>query len=173
MGPKIQNGLLFAAATIGIHILFYLIKPELNANIGLGFLLTLVIPIFFVRRGILQERDINEGNITFGEAFVTGGAIYFIGILLGTILVTVFINFLPEYKDMLNQLATEASLDFTARLMSWFGASPEDISKALEESQGREIDAFSPLMAGFSVFGSLFFPGAPIVLLTAAFIKKK
>jgi len=173
MGPKIKNGLLYAASSILIHILFYLIKPELNANIGIGLIISFLLPIFFIRKGILEDRTLNEGLISFGEAFVTGAAVLFIGIVISTVIIGLFINFMPgDYKEFLTEATLTASQNFSNSLLGMFGMSAEQIAEANEQSNSMNIDPFSAPMMGLGILSNLFFPGSVIVLITAAILKK-
>ena len=79
--------------------------PDREPSAILGFA-SMLLAYIFVILGIKQEREINNGVITFKRAFLTGLAISFI---ISTIYVLVWLviyyNFFPDFMDKYSEMA--------------------------------------------------------------------
>ena len=147
-------------------LLIYLLGIEYLTNIWV-LLISLVISIsLFVYFGT-RYRKLNEGYLTFKDAFI----LLFIIFAISGAVTTVFQILLYHVIDPgLPKAMTEKILETTIGYMERFGSSESDIDKMVAEMENKESQ--------YSIKGLLisylwsFFGGAIISLIVAAIIKK-
>lgn len=166
----IKNGLFLGALWIAVYLITYLINPEIVWNTAFGTIISIVIPIIFIRIAMKEEREKNEGMLSFGEAFVVGMGVFFIGSLMYSIVNSVHLSIDTEFREQGEQIAIDTAKNMSKSIFDLAGMSEEDQQKALAE-----IDENPPKITTTQMFigflGSLFF-GAIISLIAAAVLKK-
>ena len=97
----VKNGLLggLVVSSFMIGVSFYMkANPDNEPSMVLGFA-SMFLAFLFVVLGIKQQRDANNGALTFGKAFLTG---IFISVIIATIYVIVWLiiyyNFFPDFE---------------------------------------------------------------------------
>jgi hypothetical protein len=168
----LNNALLLGGVSALIFLIIYFIKPELNFNLGIGFITSLLIPIYFIRKGILEEREENEGNITFGEGLAVAFPIYLIGSLLINLATFSVLQVDTEYKNMGEKISLDMSIKALEKTFDFMKVPEEEQVKAFEEIKLNPPKiTLSTLMIGF--LGSLIFPGLILCLIMAGVLKRK
>ena len=119
----VKNGLLgssIVSAMLVIMTMYMKANPEKEVSMMIGFAVMLL-AFFFVVAGIKQEREANNGVISFGKAFLTG---FWITFIISTIYVLVWLiilyNFFPNFMEHYANMAIEK-------------ASPDEVAKVTEE----------------------------------------
>ncbi|WP_066224875.1 DUF4199 domain-containing protein [Formosa haliotis] len=124
-------GIYLAILLASVTILAYVINLELLTSVWLGVGLFIVIIIF----GILSTakvKSLQNGFISFKEAFTAYFTTVVIGILISAIVSIVLFNYIdPDAAEALKQQVIEKS---TAMMQS-FGAPQAEIDKAVAEMQ--------------------------------------
>lgn len=158
-----KNGILggIIAAIVMSAMVFYMkANPGVQPNAVIGFISTLFAFVFLIL-GIRQEREINNGAITFGKAFLTGLGISFI---ISTVYVLawlfIFYNFFPDFIERYSEMVLK-------------NTTPEELAaKTTEMNQMKEWYK-SPLMVILLTFMEIFPLGIVISLIAGLFLKKK
>lgn len=159
----IKNGILggLIAAGVMTAMVFYMkTNPGMEPNAVIGFISMLVAFVFLVL-GIKQNREINDGKISFGKAFLIGLGISFI---ISTIYVLawliIFYNFFPDFIEKYSEMVLK-------------NTSPEELTaKTTEMNQMKEWYK-NPLMVILLTFMEIFPLGVLISLIAGFFMKKK
>ena len=119
----IKNGLfgsIIVSALLVFVTMYMKANPEKEVSMMIGFAV-MILAFFFVAWGIKQQRDANNGLITFGKAFMIG---LWITLIISTIYVLVWLiilyNFFPNFAEHYTDMAIQK-------------ASPEEVAKVTEE----------------------------------------
>jgi len=163
----INYGLYLGIGLALITVLCYAIKIELLVNFWLIFL---ILPILMIVVGIIstaKSKNIQNGFITFKEAFSS----YFITVAIGTIISTlvsyIIFNFVdPESAIYLKQLAIEK----TQNMMEGFNAPVEEIAKQVEAIENQDTTSIGAQLKQLAQ-SLIFF--AVIGLIVALIMKRK
>jgi hypothetical protein len=121
----VKNGILFALTAIIFGLVLYFIDKKLFLNPSLRMIMSLVFPIFFARKSILEQRRINEGTIDFQAALKTG----FFCLLIGIVAYTIFQNLLLKFDFNLLEEQRDITVASAENLMKKMNASKEILSQ--------------------------------------------
>lgn len=159
----LKNGILggMIAAIVMASMVFYMkANPGEEPNAIISFI-SMLLAFTFLILGIREQREINNGTITFGSAFLTGLGISFV---IATIYVLVWLfiyyNFFPDFMDRYGEMVLK-------------NAKPEDLAaKTTEINQMKEWYK-SPVMVVLLTYMEIFPIGIVISLITGLILKKK
>ena len=159
----VKNGLLggLVVSSFMIGVSFYMkANPDNEPSMVLGFA-SMFLAFLFVVLGIKQQRDANNGALTFGKAFLTG---IFISVIIATIYVIVWLiiyyNFFPDFMEKYSQMALK-------------NTKPEDIvARTAEMNQMKEWYK-SPIMIILLTYMEILPLGILVSLISALILKKK
>jgi Protein of unknown function (DUF4199) len=159
----LKNGLfggLTASSCMAAMTLYMKSNPSYEPNMALGFGCMLV-AYMFLFLGIKQERDADNGLISFRKAFKTG---LLIALVISTIYVAVWLviyyNFFPDFIEQYSELMLK-------------NAKPEELAaKTTEMNQMREWYK-NPVMIILLTFMEILPFGILVSLLAALVMKKK
>lgn len=138
----------------------------LNAYLSpLGYLTYAAITILAILAG-LRKKKANEGYLEFGEALKTTFTVFALALLLQTIFTYILLNFIDvSFKEALTQEVMTKSEEMMRR----FGATDEQIDKAMENERGKDPFALNRVMLGYAISCILAFI---ICLIISVSIKK-
>ncbi|SFA69437.1 Protein of unknown function [Flavobacterium swingsii] len=159
----IKNGLLggIVVSIVMLGMTFYMkANPECEPSMVIGFA-SMFLAFIFVILGIKQQREANNGVISFGKAFVTG---LLISLTISTIYVIVWLivyyNFFPDFIDQYSAMVLK-------------NTKPEEIaSKTAEMNQMKEWYK-SPVMIILLTYMEILPIGILVSLIGAFILKKK
>lgn len=159
----LKNGILggMIAAIVMASMVFYMkANPGEEPNAIISFI-SMLLAFTFLILGIREQREINNGTITFGSAFLTGLGISFV---IATIYVLVWLfiynNFFPDFMDRYGEMVLK-------------NAKPEDLAaKTTEINQMKEWYK-SPVMVVLLTYMEIFPIGIVISLIAGLILKKK
>ena len=141
----IRYGIIYALIQIIITVASYMAGVDFIAsNMILFGVLMLLLTVAFTIFSIIQFRKSAGGYMTLKEGFMVTFFTLAVGGLITTIFTIILYNFID--KEYPQQLA-EKSIQKTAELMESFGASQEDIEKAMNNTDD--------VAARFTVFGQI------------------
>jgi len=164
-------GAILGIVSIIVSLIMYITgyMPVNFKRILIMALISIVITIVFVSSGMKSYRDkVLAGNISYGQAFLTGFLIVVFSTLLVSIYNLIFTTIIdPGYTDRV----LEATRNWTYDWMSNMGAPESQIEDAMDrfDKQAAEMNSFKSFIQGFIwpvVFGTI------ISLIVAAFVKK-
>jgi hypothetical protein len=158
-------GLIGGLALSVYFILMYLGGVEffMGPLSWLGYVIIIVIAVL----AGLKQRKLNGGSLEFGEALKVVFLVFALGFLLQTITSHILFNYIDvPFKDAMTQKALEKTEDLLKR----FGASQDQIDKALEDAAKRDSFSIKSQLLGYGVTCILFFL---VSLIIAAIIKRK
>jgi hypothetical protein len=158
-----KNGILggIIAATVMTSMVFYMkANPGQEPYAIIGFI-GMFLAFIFVLLGIKQEREINNGTITFRRAFLTGLAISFV---ISTIYVLVWLviyyNFFPDFMEKYSDMVLK-------------NTNPEDLAAKTTEMNQMTAWYKSPLLIILLTYIEILPIGIVVSLIAALFFKKK
>ena len=126
-----------------------------------------LITIYFMYRSAAEERKMNEGLLSFGEALKVTFITYIIGGLLGSIYLYLMFNFIDP---SLHEVLKEVSYDNVEMIANLSGTEDQlDLMHDQIESQDLQM-SFSMVFLNYLV--SLILPGFIFALIIAAITKK-
>lgn len=159
----VKNGLLgssIVSAMLVIMTMYMKANPEKEVSMMIGFAVMLL-AFFFVVAGIKQEREANNGVISFGKAFLTG---FWITFIISTIYVLVWLiilyNFFPNFMEHYANMAIEK-------------ASPDEVAKVTEEMNTYKEMYKNPVMVILLTYMEILPLGIVFSLISALILKKK
>jgi hypothetical protein len=159
----VKNGIFggIIAATVMSSMVFYMkANPGLEPNAIVGFIGILLAFIFTIK-GIKDQREINNGAISFGKAFLTG---LWISLIISTIYVLVWLvihyNVFPDFMEKYSEMVLK-------------NTKPEELAaKTTEMNQMKEWYK-NPLMVILLTYMEIFPLGIVVSLIGALVLKKK
>jgi len=159
----LKNGILggiISAIVMTLMVFYMKANPGVQPNAIIGFISMLLAFIFLIF-GIKQQQKINNGTISFGQAFLTGFGISFV---ISTIYVLVWLviyyNFFPDFMEKYSEMVLK-------------NTKPEEVaSKTIEINQMKEWYK-NPLMVILLTFMEIFPLGILISIIGALVLKKK
>jgi hypothetical protein len=162
--PGFVYGLMAGLIVVVFTLLQYLGGLDMYLS-PVGYVSYLVI-ITMAVLAALKTRRANEGELSFAEALKITFAVFAIAMLLQTLFVYVLFNFIDvSFK----QAVSQEVLNKTERMMKRFGASDEQIDKAIESERSGDQFAFGKVLLGYAVSCIAAFI---ICLLISAIVKK-
>ncbi|WP_395047603.1 DUF4199 domain-containing protein [Flavobacterium sp.] len=159
----IKNGILggIVVSIVMLGMTFYMkANPEYEPSMVVGFA-SMFLAFIFVILGIKQEREANNGVISFGKGFVTG---LLISLVISTIYVIVWLivyyNFFPDFIDQYSAMVLK-------------NTKPEELAtKTAEMNQMKEWYK-SPVMIILLTYMEILPIGILFSLIGAVVLKKK
>jgi len=158
-----KNGILggILVSIVMISMLLYMkTYPDRQPNAAIGFTSMLLVFIFVIL-GIRKERQINNGTITFGKAFLTGVGISFV---ISTIYVLVWLviyyNFFPDFMDRYSEMVLK-------------NTKPEELAAKVTEMNQMKEWYKNPLMIILLTYMEIFPLGIVVSFIGALILKKK
>lgn len=171
----LQHTLMYGAILGIVSIIYSLIlyiagfMPVNFKRIIISAVISIFITVIFVRYGMKSYRDRSlGGNITFGQAFITGFLIVFFSTVIYGIYNLIFNTVIdPEYMNRV----MEATRNWTYDFMSNMGAPEGQIEEAMErfDQQAAEMNPLKTFWQGL-IWPLIF--GVIISMIVAAFVKK-
>lgn len=159
----LKNGLLGSSivSVLLISITMYMkSNPEKEVSMMVGFA-GMLLAFFFVVKGIKQQRDVNNGFISFGKAFLTG---FWITLIISTIYVLVWLvilyNFFPNFAEHYTDMAIAK-------------ASPNELAKVTEEMNSFKEMYKNPIWVILFTYMEILPLGIVFSLVSALILKKK
>ncbi|MDF1695583.1 MAG: DUF4199 domain-containing protein [Saprospiraceae bacterium] len=162
----VKNGLFLGlASTVYSHV-SYMINPKMLLT-GVAYL-AFIITIYFMYRAAAQERKLNEGILSFGEALKVTFLTYTIGGLIGAIYIYLMFNVIDP---SLNDVMREVSVEQAESVAKFLGA--EDQLDSLPDEMEKQNIQMSFSMVFLNYLVSLIFPGFIFALVISAITKKE
>lgn len=161
-------GLYYGGISILLSTVFWLVKPDLLFNTGLGFAIAFGLPLILMYFSIKSTRDDQEGYISFGEAIKASFLTYIIGSLLAILFTYILMNFVDP---SLLEMQKEQAMEMAESMSSMFGANEEMIEE-MKDEMSDQMGTFSFGQALTGWLGGLVFPGIIFSLIMSAIMKK-
>lgn len=159
----LKNGLLGSSivSALLISITMYMkSNPEKEVSMMIGFA-GMLLAFFFIVKGIKQQREANNGIISFGKAFLTG---FWITLIISTIYVLVWLiilyNFFPNFAEHYTNMAIQK-------------ANPEEVVKVTEEMNSFKEMYKNPIWVILFTYMEILPLGIVFSLVSALILKKK
>ncbi len=132
---SIKWGVITGIAAIVYTILLYVMDAKLMVSswASLGIVITIVLLVL----GIREIKNGQEGFISLSEALFAGFFIYVIATLISSVFQYILMSVIDPN---LHVLLRETVLENTVSMMQKFGASEEDINKAIEGMNQDQFD---------------------------------
>jgi hypothetical protein len=129
----------------------------------LGYILIITMAVW----AGLRQKKANGGFLAFGEALKVVFMVFALGFLMQTLFSYVLFNYIDTgFRDAL----TQATLQKTEEFMKAFGATDQQIDKAMSEAGKKDNYSFGNVLLGYGIWCIVFFI---VSLIIAAIIKKK
>ncbi len=159
----LSYGLIAGGMIVLLSLLLYLGGVDMYLS-PVGYVGYLIVIVMAVLAALKTRRE--QGYLLFNEALKTTFTVFVIATLLQTIFVYILFNFIDE---SFKQAVAQEILHKTEKMMQRFGASADQIDKAIDSE--RNVDQFSAsrVFLGFAVSSIVSFI---ICLLISAIVKK-
>lgn len=135
-------------------------NPGVQPNAIIGFI-SMFSAFTFLIMGIKQQRQINNDNISFGSAFLTGLGISFV---ISTIYVLVWLiiyyNFFPDFMDKYSEMVLK-------------NTNPEELPAKITEMNQMKEWYKNPLMIILLTYMEILPIGIVVSIIGALILKKK
>lgn len=159
----IKNGII-GGIIVSIVMAFMTIhmkqNPDYEPNMFIGFI-SMFLAFCFVVVGIIQQRKLNNGQITFLNAFKTGILITtIISIIYVIVWLIIYYNFLPNFMEQYAEMAIK-------------NTKPEDVVKVKEELQFYQDIYQTPFGVIAMTLLEIFPFGLIFSLISALILKRK
>jgi hypothetical protein len=159
----LKNGLfgsIIVSALLVFVTMYMKANPEKEVSMLIGFAV-MTLAFFFLVWGIKQQREANNGLISFGKAFMTG---FWISLIISTIYVLVWLiilyNFFPNFAEHYTDMAIAK-------------ASPDEVAKVTEEMNSFKKMYKNPIMVILFTYMEILPLGIVISFISALILKKK
>ena len=159
----IKNGLfgsIIVSALLVFVTMYMKANPEKEVSMMIGFAV-MILAFFFVAWGIKQQRDANNGLISFRNAFLTG---FWITLIISTVYVLVWLiilyNFFPNFAEHYTDMAIAK-------------ASPDELTKVTEEMNSFKEMYKNPIWVILFTYMEILPLGIVFSLISALILKKK
>ena len=158
-----KNGIfggIIAAAVMSSMVFYMKTNPGMQPNAVIGFI-SMLLAFSFLILGVKQQREINNGTITFGKAFLTGlGISFIISTMYVLAWLVIFYNFFPDFIERYSEIVLK-------------NTSPGELTaKTTEMNQMKEWYK-SPLMVILLTYMEIFPLGIVVSLIAGLILKKK
>jgi hypothetical protein len=163
--PLVQYGILSGLAGVLLFLALYVGGAKLFVSpvAYLGY----VIPIVFAVLACLKLKKNRGGYLEFGEALKTSFGVFVITSLISTLVTYIMMNFVDkEFAQALQQ----ESMAMVERMMKRFGASQDQIDKAVSDAANTNPYSFGKLLLGFAFSCLLWFL---LSLIISLIVRKK
>lgn len=158
----LKNGLFgsIIVSALLVSVTFYMkSNPEKEVSMMIGFS-GMLLSFFYVVKGIKQQREVNNGIISLGKAFLTG---LLITIIISTIYVLVWLvilyNFFPNFMEHYANMAIEK-------------ASPNEVAKVTVEMNSYKEMYKNPIMVILLTYMEILPLGIVFSLVSALILKR-
>jgi hypothetical protein len=155
-----MNNIILKNGLLGSMTLYMKAYPEKEVSMMIGFA-GMLLAFIFVVNGIKQQREANNGFISFGKAFLTG---FWITLIISTIYVLVWLvilyNFFPNFMEHYANMAIEK-------------ASPNEVAKVTEEMNSYKEMYKNPVMVILLTYMEILPLGIVFSFISALILKKK
>jgi len=159
----LRNGILggIIAAIVMASMVFYMkANPGEEPNAIIGFI-SMLLAFTFLILGIKQQREINNGKITFGKAFLTGlGISFIISTIYVLVWLVIYYNFYPDFMEKYGEMVLKNS-------------KPEELVAKTNELNQMAAWYKSPIMIILLTYMEIFPIGIVVSLIGALVLKKK
>lgn len=159
----IKKGILggIISATVMTSMVFYMkANPGQAPNAIIGFI-GMLLAFIFVVLGIIQEREINNGAITFGRAFLTGlGISFIISTMYVLVWLVIYYNFFPDFMDKYSEMVLK-------------NAKPDELSAKITEMNQMKEWYKNPLLIILLTFMEILPIGIVVSLIASLILKRK
>ena len=159
----LKNGLfgsIIVSALLVFVTMYMKANPEKEVSMLIGFTV-MTLAFFFLVWGIKQQREANNGVISFGKAFMTG---FWISLIISTIYVLVWLiilyNFFPNFAEHYTDMAIAK-------------ASPDEVVKVTEEMNSFKEMYKNPIMVILFTYMEILPLGIVVSFISALILKKK
>ena len=158
-----KNGIfggIIATAVMSSMVFYMKANPGVQPNAVIGFI-SMLLAFSFLILGVKQQREINNGTITFGKAFLTGlGISFIISTMYVLAWLVIFYNFFPDFIERYSEMVLKNT------------SSGELAAKTTEMNQMKEWYK-SPLMVILLTYMEIFPLGIVVSLIAGLILKKK
>ncbi len=163
---SLNYGLIAGISLTLIYVILYVIDASLLGSFSIGLLVLLgLIVLGFISTA--KAKKINEGYLSFKEAFTAYFIPVAIGLLIPTLFLYVLFNFIdPETAEFLK----EQGIEQAEAMMKRFGTPEADIQKALEDAAKEDQNSLGSTLTRYA-FTLIFL--SVIGLIAALTMKKK
>lgn len=159
----LKNGL-FGSVIVSSLLVFITMymksNPEKEVSMTVGFA-GMILAFFFVIWGIKQQRDANNGVISFGKAFITG---IMITLIISTVYVLVWLiilyNYFPNFAEHYTDMAIQK-------------ASPDEVAKVTEDMNSFKEMYKNPIMVILLTYVEILPLGIVFSIISALILKRK
>lgn len=158
----LKNGLFgsIIVSALLVSVTFYMkSNPEKEVSMMIGFS-GMLLSFFYVVKGIKQQREVNNGIISLGKAFLTG---LLITIIISTIYVLVWLvilySFFPNFMEHYANMAIEK-------------ASPNEVAKVTVEMNSYKEMYKNPIMVILLTYMEILPLGIVFSLVSALILKR-
>lgn len=166
-----NNALLLGGVASIIFLAVHFISPKMNFNIAVSLAIGTIVPFYFMYKGAKEQREEEEGLLTFGEAMAASFPIYVIGVLILTVVQIAIFYADPGFLEAMKESTLEQSEKMFAMLENVTDVNEEGKTEAMKQmSEQMDGLGIGTLLTGF-VF-SLLWPGAILALIVSLIVKK-
>lgn len=167
LNHALRWGLIVGLTSGILSLLLYAVDYSLMADWKIGLLLFAIYIGLTIYAGISYRKE-SGPYLAFGKAYQHGFMIFAISGLIAT----VFNILLFQVIDTeLGGKVTEVAIEKTAEMMSNFGAPPDQIDKALEDTRERMTNQYT-LMGQLKGYGFIVIVSAVLALITGLIVRK-
>ena len=160
------HGVLLAALTVGLGLVFYFVSKPLFLNLSLRLFLSLLIPITLMTRAATQERKKLGGYIEFSEALQPA----YICLIIGTLAFSIFQYVIMNMDFELLEIQRDISVKAIQDIKGFANLSEENVA-TLEETTPEDM---RPNLQVFMLgLAKNFILGFIIAAIIAAIVKRK
>ena len=167
-----KNGFIYGLLAGMLYLIWVTLGSGAFPNLVFGTLSSITISsiliIIFMFLACQKEKNLLDGSIRFGEAFLTCLMAYFIFNLTYTIGFKFFLEFSPSAMSSFMEVSKAGTTD----LLNKMGAGEDEIFQAVDDLEEKFIVMFSWKIIILNVIGGLVFPGAVLALIVAAITSK-
>ncbi|MGB8193237.1 MAG: DUF4199 domain-containing protein, partial [Chitinophagaceae bacterium] len=156
--PFVAYGIVSAIVAILFLLVLYLggIKWFMHPVAYFGYLF----PIVLAAIAAQKQKELNGGYLNFSEALKGVFLVFVITAAATTLFSFILFNYIDvAFREALNQRAAEVAGEF----MRKFGASEDDIDKAMEEAMSGNPNSPGKMLLGFAFYCIIWFIIALIV----------
>ncbi len=158
-------GLIAGLALVVFTLILYVIGVEsfLGPLAWLSYVIIIVVAIL----AGLRQRKLNGGYLEFSQALKVTFTVFALGLLIQTVFNYLLMNYIDTaFRDALTQQTMEKMEEMLRR----FGASEDDIEKAIAQGSSSDSYALKNIFLGYGVMCIVYFI---VALIISAIIKRR
>ena len=162
----VKNGLVLAAVAVIISIIIYFIDKSLFLSPAIRFFASILLPVFFMRKAVLEERAELNGYIKFSEAIQPA----YLTLIIGVIGFSIFQYIIMTMDFELLEIQREIAVDSIKKLSGFAGLTEENIAQ-FEDIKAEDLKPdLKALLLGLA---KNFILGFILAAITAAVLKRE